>query len=127
MTHFFKFVFSGIIIMFFVFPYLVQAGDTGGPGQPSGVVTIVNPFKKDTIRGLIETIVNEILLPIGSVVAAVMIIYAGFLYVTAGGDPGQVKKAHEALLYAVIGAAILLGAWVISEAIDNTIKTLKNP
>lgn len=97
-----------------------------GSGQTTGPITITNPFKQNTIRGLIETIVNEILLPVGSVVAAVMIIYAGFLYVTAAGDPGQIKKAHDALLWAVIGAAILLGAWVISKAIKETIDTLRS-
>ena len=36
-----------------------------------------------------------------------------------------IKKAHDALLYAVIGAAILLGAWIISEAIQGTINSLR--
>lgn len=103
-----------------------NTGAQGGINNSgSGPIKIDNPFKKDTIKGLIETIVNDILLPVGSVVAAVMVIYAGFLYVTAAGDPGQIKKAHDALLWAVIGAAILLGAWAISNAISGTIDTLR--
>ena len=90
-------------------------------------ITIINPFKQDTIKGLIETIVNDILIPIGAVIAVMMIMYAGFMYVTAKGDPGQIKKAHDALLWAVIGAAILLGAWVIEKAISTTIDQLKAP
>ena len=104
---------------------------TGMPTQPASqpTITIGNPFKctpgTDCIlSGLISAIINKILLPIGGLVAAVMIIYAGFLYVTAGGNETQIKKAHDALLYAVIGAAILLGAWVISEAIRATINQL---
>jgi hypothetical protein len=70
--------------------------------------------------------VNNILIPIGGVVAVLMIMYAGFLYVTAGGNEAKIKTAHQALTWAVIGAAILLGAWVISQAIQGTINQLKN-
>lgn len=124
---------SSFIMMIFIIPFFATAVTedcTGGSGEDcaggtTGPIKIENPFKKDSIRGLIETIVNDILLPIGGVVAVVMIIYAGFLYVTAGGDPGQIKKAHDALLWAVIGAAILLGAWIISRAIEVTINELR--
>lgn len=98
---------------------------TPAPAPVSQKIIIENPFKENTIEGLINTIVNDILLPIGGVVAVLMIMWAGFLYVTAKGDPGQIKKAHDALLWAVIGAAILLGAWVISQAITTTISQLK--
>jgi hypothetical protein len=114
---------SGMMILFFVVPFLVQAQGGGNPS--SGSIVIENPFKANTIQDLIKTIVNDILMPIGGVVAVMMIMYAGFMYVTARGDPGQIKKARDALLWAVIGAAILLGAWVISQAISTTIDQLK--
>lgn len=146
-----SFFISGIMIMFAVVPFFVSAqcadGTTScidggaqdpGTGRPvdpgtgrssaqdiSMNIKISNPFKQDTIQGLIETIVNDILMPIGGVVAVVMIMHAGFLFVTARGEPGQITKAKDALLYAVIGAAILLGAWIISEVISKTITELK--
>lgn len=126
MTNFSKFFVSGIVTMTFIVPFLVQAADVSTYGQPAKEpIPIVNPFKQDTIKSLIEVIVKDILMPVGGVVAVVMIMWAGFLYVTAGGDPGQITKAHEALKWAVIGAAILLGAWVISTAIQGTISTLR--
>lgn len=121
-----------------VSPFLVEAqgGDpTGGGGNPTGqptgqssriVVKIDNPFKKDTIRGLIETIIDDILIPIGAVVAVLMVMYAGFLFVTARGNTEQIERAKKALLWAVIGAAILLGAKIISQAIQGTIDELRN-
>lgn len=125
---------SGMIIMFSVIPFLVQAQGTGNPnpgtGNPGGdpvkmTIKIENPFKSDTIEGLINTVLNDILIPIGGVVAVLMIMYAGFLFVTASGNEAQISKAKQALLYAVIGAAILLGAKVISDAILKTITQLK--
>lgn len=128
----------GVMMMVFVIPLFsfAQGGVTPPNPSPGGVtppapapvkmkIIIDNPFKQNTIEGLINTIVNDILLPIGGVVAVLMIMYAGFMYVTAQGDPGQIKKAHDALLWAVIGAAILLGALVISEAIKETIDQLR--
>lgn len=114
---------SGVILlMVLVVPFLVQAQTAPGP---SIGIEIKNPFKQDSIKGLIEVIVNEIFIPVGGVIAVVMIIYAGFLYVTARGNTTKIGQAHQALLYAVIGAAILLGAWVISTAISTTIDSLK--
>lgn len=128
-----------ITITLFVAPYFSLAdegtagGDEGRAGGGTNItIEINNPFKcagqaNCTVYELIRTIVNDILLPIGGVLAVLMIMYAGFMYVTAKGDPGKIKAAHDALLWAVIGAAILLGAWVISEAIRGTINQLKTP
>lgn len=133
-----------MVIVILITPLFLFAQGAGLEGEPGGTNTketsggtytqpvkidikIDNPFKQDTIKGLIETIVNDILIPIGAVIAVMMIMYAGFMYVTAGGDPAKIKKAHDALLWAVIGAAILLGAWVIEKAISATIDQLKAP
>jgi hypothetical protein len=127
---------SGIILMIMAIPFLAQAqggGDTSaGGGDPIQMnIKIENPFNcggvsNCTLQTLIETIVKNILMPIGGVIAVLMIMYAGFLFVTARGNTGQLDKAKDALLYAVIGAAILLGAWVISQAIGTTINSLKS-
>lgn len=97
------------------------------PAVPySQQIEFANPFKgASDLKGLIEKIIKDILFPIGGVIAVVMIMYAGFTYVTAGGDMNKIKTATDMLLYTSIGAAILLGAWVIVQAIDTTIKQLQ--
>src|SRR3989344_3970098 len=122
-----KHILSGTMILFLVMPITIlaeegQGGGAGAEGEGPGPVTfdikIENPFKGgDNLYEFIKTIINSILLQIGAILAVVMTIYAGFLYVTAQGDTAKIKKAHDALLYTIIGAAILLGAWVIAEAI----------
>lgn len=116
-----------VIIMIFGIPFLAEAGDVGGPGQPS--IEIKNPFNcsgsECSIPGFINMVLEKILLPIGGVIAVLMIIWAGLLYVTARGDTTKIARAHDALLWTVIGAAILLGATVISKAIQATIDQLK--
>lgn len=143
LTHFFLTVITVVIM----FPILAIAEDIGGMGSGSDIggmgsgngtsggqtvtqkINIINPFKcggqiECSIPGLLKAIIKNILLPIGGVVAAIMIMYAGFLFVTARGEPAKITQAKTALLYAVIGTAILLGAWTISEAIQGTIKQI---
>lgn len=88
------------------------------------VVTIVNPLPKVTsINGLIKTILEGVI-KIGMPIIALAIIYCGFLFVSAQGKPESIKKAKDALLYTLIGAAILLGSWAIAQLITNTVLAL---
>jgi len=54
------------------------------------------------------------------------IIYTGFLFVEAQGSPEKITKAKKALTYTIIGAAILLGAFVIADAIGKTVDEIKS-
>jgi hypothetical protein len=66
----------------------------------------------------------DIILTIGVPLVALAIIYCGFLFVMAQGEPAKLTKAKEALLYTIIGAALLLGAWVLAQAISGTIQEI---
>jgi hypothetical protein len=101
-------------------------GDTGGvtpdPNCPQG--KICNPLQFDSLTEFIKAVV-EIIAFIGIPIAVVFIMYAGLLFVTARGDEAQLTKAKKALMWALIGTAVLLGAWVISNAIAGTVNQLK--
>ena len=43
-------------------------------------------------------------------VAPLMLIIAGFIFVTSGGSPDRVKTAKNLIIYTLIGVAILLFA-----------------
>jgi len=47
------------------------------------------------------------------VIAVVMGLYAGFLFITARGEPAQLQTAKKILLYAVIGIAVAILAFSI--------------
>lgn len=84
---------------------------------------ITNPLKTQSIQELIAQVL-KLFYQVGLPLVVVMFIYAGFLYVTAGGDTGKVKRAHEALKYTVVGAVVVLGASVIAAIIKGTIDSL---
>jgi hypothetical protein len=87
-------------------------------------VTIVNPLKNtETINELIKKILEGVI-KIGMPIIVLAIIYCGFLFVSAQGKPESIKKAKDALLYTLIGAAILLGSWAIAQLISDTVLAL---
>lgn len=95
---------------------------TSGSGNTADV-KLKNPLKSeaDSIPELLELIIQNLVIPIGGVIVVFMIIYTGFLFVIAQGNPEKIKKAKESLLYTVIGAAIILGAFAISVIIRTTL------
>lgn len=96
----------------------------GGSTQPVDIkITLKNPFKVgNDLYSVLEGIVKNVIMPIGGILCVLAFIYAGFLYVTAGGKEAQITKAHNALLFAAIGTAVLLGAWTIALVVRTTIE-----
>ena len=88
--------------------------------------TISNPLgdKITDIPSFIEAAIT-VVLTIGIPIIALAIIYTGFLFVEAQGNPEKLTKAKKALLYTLIGAALLLGAFVIANAIGETVDEIK--
>jgi len=66
----------------------------------------------------------RIVVLIGIPIAVFFVIYAGFLFVTARGSDEQLNKAKKAFFWALIGSAVLLGAWVLAKAVEGTLMQL---
>ncbi|MBI3305942.1 hypothetical protein HYZ82_02280 [Candidatus Nomurabacteria bacterium] len=109
----------------FLLPFISFAQVTGGP--PSDTQgKIVNPLGGDgpnSIPEFIQTLLEGVL-RIGIPIVALAIIYCGFLFVAAQGNTEKLTKARDALLYTLIGAAILLGSWAIAILISETVRAL---
>jgi hypothetical protein len=89
-----------------------------------GNTTLINPLKAGTS---LESLLSEILtfvVRIGTIVIVLMVIYSGFKFVMARGEPGKISEAREALMWTVVGALILLGAQAIASAIQATATAL---
>ena len=79
-----------------------------------------NLTRTDNARDFIKSIVNFALSFLG-LIALVIVIYGGFLYVTDAGAGEQSEKGKKAIMYAIIGILIILSSF----AIVNTV--LKAP
>jgi len=95
----------------------------GGVGNPPTDTSLPNPLRSgtDNLFELLGTIINDILLPIGAVLAVLAFIFVGFKYVMAQGKPAELEKAHKALLYTAIGTGVLLGSWMLATVVCKTI------
>ena len=82
-----------------------------------------NPLNADSFPELLGLILNAVT-QVGIVVVTFFIIYAGFLFVKAQGNPDGLKSAKEAIKWTIIGSAIVLGAYAIKEIIYNTVSGL---
>jgi len=99
-------------------------GDVNQPGGTGDFSKLENPLPSITsIPDFIKRLIDAAII-IGIPIVALAIIYSGFLLVTARGDTTKLKKGKQAFLAAVIGGAILLGAWVLAKALDATIKSI---
>ena len=97
----------------------------------SGIITIHNPFNCNkipetncTFIDLLTSILENVVMPIVSVVVVIWIIWAGFTYVMAQGNEPEIRKAHQRLLWSLIGAGVLLGAEAISKVVQSTVSSL---
>ncbi len=97
-------------------------GDTTTTRPPPKSVTLESPLDSNisSIPKFFQAII-DILLVFAIPFIVFFIIYAGFLYVTARGNVETISKAHKALLYALIGGVLILGANVLLDVITGTV------
>jgi len=84
---------------------------------------LCNPLKVNSIEELVLTIIDVILVFLLPVII-LYIMYAGYLFVTAQGNPGELTAAKKALLTALIGGVIILGARAILDVVKGTIEAV---
>lgn len=95
-----------------------------GNAEPTSI-KLVNPLKTiDDIPSFVRALL-DIVLTIAIPVIALAIIYAGYKFIAAQGNPTKLEEAKNTLIYVLIGAAILLAAYVIAEAVVNTINAIR--
>lgn len=118
---------SLLLLVTFIYPSAIfaQSQIPGEDDNNSNVELFTNPL--GSIKD-IPTLINkilEIVVDIGLPIVALSIIYVGFLFVVARGNEEKLTQAKGAFFYTMVGAAIVLGAFVISTAIKATVDEIK--
>lgn len=88
--------------------------------QTGGQVDTLGVGGNRSVPEIVGRVINFFLSFLG-VVALVLIIYGGFLWMTARGDTEQVKKARDLLVQAVIGLIIILSAYALANFVISNI------
>lgn len=104
-----------------------------GDAAPADDGAVDLGFKLDNpLSGGIDTLpeflyeIIHIFLIVGVPIVALAIIYCGFLFVIARGNSEKLTEAKKALGYTLLGAAILLGAFVIANLIQGTVDGIQD-
>ena len=106
---------SGLI---FVIPVHSVYGATCAEGASTG---LCNPLAVSTVAEFVA-LALQVMVKIALPIIAVFMVLAGFYFVSARGNPGKLEIARRNFLWVVIGAVLILGAWVVANLIAGTIK-----
>jgi len=103
----------------------VQTGGQGDGFQPLVITEqIENPLGDgSSLPAFVESLLG-IIVRAGIPLIVLALVYTGFRFVEARGNPGKIEDAKKLLLWTVIGSAIILGAWTIATILTNTITTI---
>lgn len=79
-----------------------------------------NPLKTQDIPSFISGALKALVV-VALPIITLFIVIAGFMFVLARGNSEGIKKAKENLVYVIIGAILILGAWVLATLIGGTV------
>ncbi len=107
---------AGILSMYVLQAGIAWAASGGGLDNPlNSEFSTIPTF----IAGALKVLVI-VALP----VIALFMVVAGFMFIKAQGKEGELTKAKENFVYVIIGALLILGAWVIATLIGGTVTQL---
>jgi hypothetical protein len=84
------------------------------------VGSVTGADQSQTLPDLVGNLIN-ILLSVVGIILVVLLIYAGFLYMTAQGDSTKVDKAKDMMKNAIIGLVIIVSAYAISSFVISAL------
>ncbi len=82
-----------------------------------------NPLKANTLEGILSLIIDSAIILLMPIVI-LMVIYSGFMFLMARGNEQKLKTAKTNFVWVVIGLVVLLGAKIISAALQSTAETI---
>ena len=83
----------------------------------SPVYAVGDPAQISDIVGIIARIIG-LLAPAAAIAVFIMILVAGFQFLTSGGDPKSVAAARTTFTYAILGAILVVVVWLILTLIE---------
>ncbi len=91
--------------------------------NPGLNIHLNNPLKVNTITDAISLFMS-IIIRIALPLIIIFFIWAGLSFILARGNPTKIETAKRMFFYTVIGTMLILGAWVITNAIIGTVNVI---
>lgn len=88
------------------------------PGQVTIKPTDVNNLQQISADDIIKNTLNGVY-AVTAVIAVIVIVAAGLLFITSDGDPAKTSRAKNAIIYASVGLVIVGSAFIITGVIQK--------
>jgi hypothetical protein len=96
----------------------IKCGVNGAAGKDCSAA----PSGTSSLDSTAKTIINFLAILVG-IAAIIMIIFAGFKYITSAGDAEKIKSAKNTLVYAIVGLVLVALAETIVHFVLTEAKT----
>ena len=81
--------------------------------QATGLIPCDTDCDYEDLVTLAQNVIEFLIFQIAAPLGTIMFAYAGFLYVTNGGNESRVQEAHQIFLYVFWGLVVCLTAWLL--------------
>lgn len=121
-------IFSALILGLSVLAmptYAVPKGDEACANAPAEYKSELCPKSPGGNEEKLEQKVGSVLTVVFGlvgIIAVIFVIIGGFKYTTSQGDPGKVQSAKNTIMYSLIGLAVTLSAFAITQFVLNALK-----
>jgi len=85
-----------------------------------------NPLRFNDIQSFVAGALKALVV-VSLPIITLFIVISGFMFVAALGKPDKLSKAKENFVYVMIGALLILGAWVLATLIGGTVSQVVGP
>ena len=94
-----------------------------GADSTAGSGPLANPLNFGSIPEFLAGALKALAM-IALPIITLFLVISGFLFITAQGSEDKLKKAKLNFMYVIIGALLILGAWIIATLIAGTVNQL---
>jgi len=101
------------IVVPFLLPGIVLAA-----GEP-----LANPLRFKTIADFIAGAL-QVLVMVALPIIVLFLVIAGFKFISAQGNEGKLSEAKKNFFFVIIGAGLIMGAWILAKLIAGTVSQL---
>lgn len=115
-----EYIYGLFALILFAMPYvsLADGYNQSGIRSEAGTAQAVVPASTNTFEDVLYDI-SFYVFGFLAALAILVIVIAGIMYITAGGDETRIDNAKKWLLYAIIGLIVSLLAYVIVYAVGQ--------
>ena len=84
---------------------------------------LANPLRFKTIAEFIAGAL-QVLVIVALPIIVLFFVIAGFKFISAQGNEGKLGEAKKNFFYVIIGAGLIMGAWILAKLIAGTVSQL---